>query len=281
MSNDRSLFEEKLAHRASQGLTRQRRCYTIAPARHFSHNDYLGLSNAPALKEAFAEGAFRYGFGGRASPLVSGYSYPHEAFEAAFAEYRGHERALLLGSGYLANLACIQGLADEKTALFYDKANHASLYDGATLSHATLHRYRSLSSLKDQLQTSESSLKVVVSESFFSTDGRRANLPELLTVSTENNALAIVDDAHGFGLFPLRELSIPLIVTPLGKAMGGYGGVISGSSILIETILQHARTYLFSTAPPPAMAHALQAGLNLVQSETWRAEKLFENITFF
>jgi 8-amino-7-oxononanoate synthase len=295
-----AVLEQRLLKRENQGLkrlrfTRETRTNRVC----FSSNDYLGLASETRLHQAFQEGIARYGFGSGASPLVSGYSYAHQACEEAFSAYRNRDRSLLFANGYLANLALIQGLFDEQSTLFYDRANHASLYDGAKLSSATLVRYRSedlypspmkglelgrdIPALSRQIEASSSPLKAIVTESIFSTDGRSAPLPALIELQHQHQVPLIVDDAHGFGLYPLTDsaLDLPIIVTPLGKALGGFGGIISGSQTVIETIIQCARNYLFSTAPPPALAHALTAGLALMQQESWRREKLFENVAYF
>jgi 8-amino-7-oxononanoate synthase len=284
-SLERSL-EARLSRHRQAGLIRVREAKANTRGKIcFSNNDYLGLVSEPLLLKAFEEGARQYGFGTGSSALVSGYSPVHERCEAAFSEYLNRERSLLFANGYLGNIGILPALFDEKSTLFFDKYNHASLYDGARLSGAELVRYRhlDLNHLHRLLSRSERELMGIVTESVFSTDGSESHIPRMITLCSQSDATLIIDHAHGFGVsdFPYSQEEVPVLICPLGKALGGFGSIISGSDTVIEAIMQFARSYMFSTAAPPAIAYALTEGLHLMKTQTWRKEKLMENIQFF
>ena len=243
----------------------------------FCSNDYLGLANDPALIAAAQEGARLYGVGSGASPLITGHMTPHAALEKRLAGFTGLERALLFSTGYLANLGVVPALTARGDAIFSDRLNHASLIDAARLSRAELHIYPhlDLAALENELATSKARRKLIVTDSVFSMDGDIAPLPELLALAERHDAWLLVDDAHGFGLLGPQGrgaaahfgLASPrlLIMGTLGKAAGAAGAFIAGAGNAIEWILQKARTYIFSTAEPPLIAHALLTGIDLIE----------------
>lgn len=259
----------------------------------FCSNDYLGLANHPAIAHALTEGVARYGSGAGAAHLVSGHYDAHERLEARLAAFTGCERALLFSTGYMANTGVLPALAGRGDAIFADRLNHASLIDGALLSRARFIRYPhlDLSALERALQETPARRRVIVSDAVFSMDGDIAPLAELLELAERFDAWLVVDDAHGFGtLGPqgrgalaeagLQSWRIVLIGT-LGKAAGVSGAFAAGQAEVVEWLLQKARTHLFTTATPPALAEALLAALELIeQGETLRRQ-LDENIALF
>ncbi len=260
----------------------------------FCSNDYLGLANHPKIIAALKDGAERYGVGSGAAHLLTGHSTPHHALEQALAAFTGRPRALLFSTGYMANLGVISALAGKGDALFEDRLNHASLIDGAILSRARLLRYQhgDVTTLQKQLNTCKVNRKIVITDGVFSMDGDIAPLPQLATVCHEHDAWLMVDDAHGLGVvgsegrgclahFNLNESQAPILMGTLGKALGTFGAFVAGSEELIETLIQKARTYIFTTAIPPAIAHATCTSLQLVKNETWRREHLSELIARF
>lgn len=243
----------------------------------FASNDYLGLANHPALIAAAQEGAARFGVGGGASHLVSGHSRAHEELEARLARFLGLPRVLTFSTGYLANLAVIPTLLGRHDAVFADRLNHACLVDAAVLSRADHHRYPhlDLAALERQLSESAAPRKLIASDAVFSMDGDSAPLPDLLRLADAYDAWLLVDDAHGFGVlgpqgrgslahFGLDSPRLILMGT-LGKAAGVAGAFVAGHRTVIEWLLQRARPYIFTTAAPPLLAHALLAAIDLIE----------------
>jgi len=260
----------------------------------FSSNDYLGLATDPRVVQAFKEGIDLYGFGSSASALVSGYYAAHQAFEEEFAAFVGRESALLFNSGYLANLGVINALATPDTTIISDKLCHASLLDAVKLSKAKHVRYahNDMVHLQQRLTQAASNPKIIVSESVFSMRGDVANLVKMVELSQQAQALLLIDDAHGVGVlgnygagicdeYSVTQQQVPLLITPLGKAFAGSGAVVSGSKELIDALLQFSRTYTYTTALPPAVAHAALTVLSLIKNESWRRKKLMQLIQFF
>ena len=249
----------------------------------FCSNDYLGLANHPLLVEALREGAARYGAGSGASHLISGHARPHALLEDRLADFVGahleQPRALTFCTGYMANLAIISGLTagDRDAEIFSESLNHASLIDGARLSRTRVHVYphADLAALEAMLKASNAATRLVVTDSVFSMDGDLAPLPELLALCEQHNAWLVVDDALGFGTLGARghgalehfDLRSPYLVYmgTLGKAAGIGGAFVAAHETVIETLVQKARPYIFTTAAPPAMAHALLASLDLIE----------------
>ncbi|MFM0616092.1 8-amino-7-oxononanoate synthase [Paraburkholderia nemoris] len=290
-------LNRQLRERAGQSLTRQRRtamspCGSHPRVMHegverlvlaFCSNDYLGLANHPALVAALAEGACRWGVGSGASHLVSGHSEVHAALEGDLAGWISPcipgARALFFGTGYLANLALLTALGDARATLFADKLNHASLVDGGLLARAHMQRYAHgrLDVLERQLQNCTTPVRLIVTDAVFSMDGDLADLPALLNLAERYDAWLIVDDAHGFGVlgpqgrgslahFDLRSERFIYMGT-LGKAAGVAGAFVAAHPTIAEWLLQVARSYIYTTAAPPAIAHALRASLELITGE--------------
>ncbi|MFN3579430.1 MAG: 8-amino-7-oxononanoate synthase [Pseudomonas sp.] len=252
----------------------------------FCNNDYLGLANHPAVIEAFTEGARRWGVGGGASHLVVGHSQPHHELEEALAEFTGRPRALLMSSGYMANLGTVAALVGQGDTVLEDRLNHASLLDAGLLSGARFTRYlhNDIDSLRGRLAKAEGNT-LVVTDGVFSMDGDLADLPALCAAAQERNAWVMVDDAHGFGClgqqgggivehFGLTPEQVPVLIGTLGKAFGTAGAFVAGSEDLIETLIQFARPYIYTTSQPPAVACATLKSLELLRQESWRREHL-------
>ena len=259
----------------------------------FCSNDYLGLANHPEVIEAFAQGARRWGVGGGASHLVVGHSTPHHELEEALAQLTGRPRALLLSSGYMANLGTVTALVGQGDTVLEDRLNHASLLDAGLLSGARFSRYlhNDPASLAARLEKATGDT-LIVTDGVFSMDGDLANLPELCAQSRSRGAWMMVDDAHGFGClgqqgggivehFGLGLEEVPVLVGTLGKAFGTSGAFVAGSEELIETLIQFARPYIYTTSQPPAVACATIKSLQLLRDEHWRRSHLQQLIARF
>jgi len=256
----------------------------------FCNNDYLGLANHPALIAAARDGLERFGVGASSSALISGHSKVCEELEVALAAFVGMPRALYFSNGYMANMGIIPSLVGAGDMVLSDRLNHACLIDGARLSGAELRVYphNDVARLEQQLAKSKSPRKLVVTDGVFSMDGDIAPLPALLMLCEQYDAWLLVDDAHGFGVLGPQGrgslahfgLAAPrvLYMGTLGKAAGVSGAFVAGDAMLIEWLLQRARTYVFTTASPPLLASALLAALNLLQTEIWRQQHLKELI---
>ena len=249
----------------------------------FCSNDYLGLAADPLLIEALREGTSMYGAGSGASHLISGHSRAHEKLENALADFFSPHimsgRALYLSSGYMANLAVITALADAHSEVFSEALNHASLIDAARLSRAkiTIYPHRDLTGLGRMLAASTAERKLIVTDGVFSMDGDIAPLKEILQLCELHDAWLIVDDAHGFGVlgkqgrglvehFSLRS-ERPILIGTLSKAAGVAGAFVTAHETIIEWLIQRARPYIYSTASPPALAHALLTSLKIIAGE--------------
>lgn len=252
----------------------------------FCSNDYLGLAADPRLIAALQDGARRYGVGSGASHLVSGHSAAHEQLENALAAFAHKPGALLFSTGYLANLGAVQALVGRGDTVFADRLNHASLNDAMLLSRAEAKRYRhnDLGQLERLLAETRRGRKLVVTDAVFSMDGDLAPLPELLALCERFDAWLLVDDAHGFGVLGEEgrgalahfNLDSPRIIymATLGKAAGVAGAFIAAERVVVETLVQHARSYVYTTASPPALAAALAKSLSLLREEEWRRAHL-------
>lgn len=243
----------------------------------FCSNDYLGLANDPQLVDALCRGARTWGAGSGASHLVSGHLRPHADLEAQLADFVRMPAALLFSTGYMANLAVAPALARRGDAIFADRLNHASLIDAALLARADHQRYphNEVAALERQLAASFAPRKLIVTDAVFSMDGDLAPLAELLDVAERHDAWLIVDDAHGFGVLgpqgrgSLAHLGLPasprlVLMGTLGKAAGLSGAFVAGDPVLIDWLVQRARTHIFTTAPPPALSVALSESLTLI-----------------
>ena len=252
----------------------------------FCANDYLGLAADPRLADAFRRGVGRYGVGAGAAHLISGHSQAHHALEEELAEFTGRERALLFSTGYMANLGVLSALLGRSDTLFEDRLNHASLLDGGLLSRATLKRYAhaDVAALCDQLDAARGR-RLIATDGVFSMDGDVAPLAALVAAAARHDACLMVDDAHGIGVLGpqgrgsvaaagLGQDEVPVLMGTLGKALGTAGAFVAGSADLIETLIQYARPYVYTTAMPPAVAEATRAALRIAADEEWRRERL-------
>ncbi|MCG9052023.1 8-amino-7-oxononanoate synthase [Laribacter hongkongensis] len=244
----------------------------------FASNDYLGLASHPALVAALQEGTARFGAGAGASHLVSGHLAPHDAAETALAAFLGREAALLFSSGYQANVGVISALVGRGDAVFADRLAHASLLDGCLLSRAEFQRFRhnDLADLERRLAASTAPAKLIAVDAVYSMDGDEAPLAALLTLAERFDAWLYVDDAHGFGVLgPQGRGTLaahgvaphPRLVqlATFGKAAGLAGAAVAADALIIDWLVNTARTAIFTTAMPPALAHALTAMLALVK----------------
>ncbi|WP_442513867.1 8-amino-7-oxononanoate synthase [Pseudomonas promysalinigenes] len=252
----------------------------------FCSNDYLGLANHPEVIAAWQTGAQQWGVGGGASHLVVGHSTPHHAVEEALAELTGRPRALLFSTGYMANLGAITALVGQGDTVLQDRLNHASLLDGGLLSGARFGRYlhNDPTSLASRLSKAAGNT-LVVTDGVFSMDGDLADLPALAGVTRAAGAWLMVDDAHGLGTlgaqgggivehFGLGIDDVPVLIGTLGKGCGTAGAFVAGSDEVIETLVQFARPYIYTTSQPPALACATLKSLQLLRRDTWRREHL-------
>ena len=263
----------------------------------FCSNDYLGLSQHPALRAAAIAGAQRYGVGSGASPMVSGHSEANAALERELAEFAGLERALYFYAGYATNASIVPALVGPGDALFSDALNHACLIDGARLSRAAIHRFAhaDLAQLDALLQASPARRKLVISDAVFSMDGDAADIPALIALCERHDALLFLDDAHGFGVCgPQGRGSLAAVgrtgaqasrrviyMATLGKAAGVSGAFVAGPSALVEWLLQKTRSYTFATAAPALLAESVRAALHVIRDEPARIAQLHRNIADF
>lgn len=263
------------------------------PMLSFCSNDYLGLAADPRVAEAFKKGIERWGSGSAAAHLLTGHSRAHQQLEQELAAFTGRERTLLFSSGYMANLAVITTLLGRGDAVIEDRLNHASLVDGGRLSAARLLRFShaDVNAAHQQLQKATGE-KLLAVDGVFSMDGDLADLPALASLCQQQDAWLMVDDAHGLGVlgangggslehWQLNARQVPVLMGTLGKAFGTAGAFVAGSEELIETLIQKARTWIFSTALPAAVAEATLASLTILRQENWRRERLQELVAKF
>jgi 8-amino-7-oxononanoate synthase len=260
----------------------------------FCSNDYLGFANHPEVVAAFRKGALQYGVGSGASHLISGHSRAHAALEEELADFTGRERAVLFSTGYMANLGIATALSGRGDEIFQDRLNHASLVDAALLARARLRRYRHAdpAALATLLSQARSQRKLLVSDGVFSMDGDCAPLPALASLARRYQAVLVVDDAHGLGVmgctgggtleeFGLEAEAVPVLMGTLGKAFGTFGAFVAGSQPLVELLIQKARSYIYTTALPAAIAEASRVSLRLLQREPWRRQHLHDLVVRF
>jgi 8-amino-7-oxononanoate synthase len=256
----------------------------------FSSNNYLGLANHPKLAAAAKEAIDRYGCGSGASRLISGNMTLHEELERRLAEFKGTEAALIFNSGFQANTGILSTLAGEGDAIVSDALNHASIIDGCRLSRAktVVYSHCDLDQLEAALKRSEASRrKLIVTESIFSMDGDEAPLAAIVELAERYGASVMVDEAHATGLFGAAGAGVVaslglgdrvlVQMGTLGKALGGFGAYVAGSGALRELLINRCRSFIFTTALPPAVMAMALAALDLVQSEPERRENLWNN----
>lgn len=291
--NERKALHLYRSRRISEGPQQPEMVIDGKSIINFCSNDYLGLANHPDVKQAFIDGINKYGAGSGAAHLINGHSTAHHALEEELAEFTGYPRALLFSTGYMANLGLVQALVGKGDTVLEDRLNHASLIDGGLLSGARFQRYahNDVTQLEEKLKTAKGET-LVLSDGVFSMDGDIANIPALANSCQNHNAWLMVDDAHGFGVlgehgkgslehFQLSRNNVPIYMATLGKALGTSGAFIAGSEALIETLIQKARPYIYTTATPPAVAEATRASLKLIQAQPELREQLNNNIKYF
>ena len=261
----------------------------------FCSNDYLGLAADPRVADAARRALADSGTGSGASALISGYNREHRELEEALAEFTGYPRVLLFTSGWAANCGVLRGLLTRHDSLIADELNHASLIDGGRLSGARYLRTRhaDLSDLEralgEDVQVGDGRLRLIVTDSVFSMDGDIAPLPQIAAMARAHGAALMTDDAHGFGVLgdhgrganELLGTRPDIYVATMGKALGAAGAFIAGSQTLIEYLIQRARSFVFSTAPPPAIAAAAREALHIIRGEPERRARLQANIARF
>jgi 8-amino-7-oxononanoate synthase len=252
----------------------------------FSSNDYLGLAHHPELIKAMAVAAARDGTGSGASHLVTGHSAGHSRLEEALARFTRRSRALLLSTGYMANLAALTTLAGRGERVLLDRLSHASLIDGARLSGARIQRYRHGDTDAVQRALEEhATCTVLATDGVFSMDGDVAPLATLARLARRHEAWLVVDDAHGLGVLGssgggaleeagLTEDDVPVLVGTLGKAFGSFGAFIAGPAEVIELFIQRGRSYIYTTALPPPVADVTLRALEIAAAEPWRRERV-------
>ena len=260
----------------------------------FCSNDYLGLASHPRVINALQEGARQYGAGSGASHLINGHSRAHHQLEEELASYVGRPRALLFSTGYMANLGVISALLGKGDAVFEDRLNHASLLDGGLLSQARLQRFQhnDIDDLEKKLSSSKAETMLVCTDGVFSMDGDLAKIKKLADICKRYDTWFMVDDAHGLGVAGATGRGVlesacaslddvPILVGTLGKAFGTFGAFVAGDNDLIELLIQRARSYIYTTALPPAVSEATRESLKLMDEESWRRDKLNDNIKHF
>jgi 8-amino-7-oxononanoate synthase len=260
----------------------------------FCSNDYLGLAQHPAIVDAMVAGVRRWGVSSGGSHLVSGHTGAHRELEDRLAEFVGRPRALLFSTGYMANLAVGAALLGRADRVFEDRLNHASLLDAGLMSGARFSRFRhaDVAALRRRLASPARGRTLVVTDGVFSMDGDVAPLRDLAVACRRADAVLMIDDAHGFGVngpsgrgsvaeAGLGEVDVPVLMATLGKAIGTFGAFVAGSEELIETLIQRGRTYIYTTALPPAIAEATLAALAIVRDEDWRRDRLRSHVSRF
>lgn len=301
-------YRRRLTLESPQGphvsLAGQTAAAEARPLLNFTANDYLGLANHPALVEASCRAAREFGVGSGSAHLVNGHQRAHHELEERLAKLTGRQRALLFSTGFMANLGVIDALASasreagRRLETFHDRLNHASLLDGARLAasgtsavRSRRFHHRDVADLERQLVRSRADDKLVISDGVFSMDGDCADIAGLSQVCARHGAWLMIDDAHGVGVLgehgeglvgrdtPLAD--VPILVGTLGKALGSAGAFVAGSEALIESLIQLARPYIYTTAQPPHVAAATLAALEIVAHEPQRRERLQARVRQF
>ncbi len=292
-------ISERLAELESSGLRRRLRVIEGPqgpevvldgrPVLLLCSNNYLGLADHPRLRRAAADAALSLGTSAGASRLISGSMSIHAELESRLAEFKGTEAALLFGSGYLANVGAIAALAQRGEVVFSDELNHASIIDGCRLARAEtfVYRHADTEHLEWGLRRAAGRAALIVTDGVFSMDGDIAPLPELADLAGRHGCRLLVDEAHatgcigpgGRGSVAAAGVSdeVDVIVGTLGKALGGYGAYVCGSRELVDFLINSARPFIFSTAPPPASVAAARAALELLADRPERVERLRAN----
>lgn len=301
-------LSKRLAEQCSAGLTRVQTLVTAKLGAHqtasekplinFCSNDYLGLTDHPALKSAAIAAVTDWGVGSGAAHLVSGHTRYHEALESALAKMTGYERVILFSTGYMANMALATALVEPDQWLIGDKLNHASIIDGCLLAGSKTakrqffrYNHGDCEHLEALLQKAPAN-SMVITDGVFSMDGDIAPLRALSKLCRQYGAQLVVDDAHGFGCLSagagsvshlgLRSSDVPIYMGTLGKAAGSFGAFVASSHTVIEALMQFARPYIYTTAMPPMIAAASLAAITEMQGDrSGLRAKLNDNISVF
>ncbi len=280
-------LQQELEQRKVNGLLRQRRLLDSPQAEHivandkpylsFCSNDYLGLANHPDLIAAMQKAAADSGVGSGASNLITGHHRYHDELEKQLATFVGLPAALLFSTGYMANIGVLGALMGRGDAIFADKLNHACLNDGAYFSYADFHRFphNDVQALEKLLQASKAKHKLIAADAVFSMDGDIAPIPEYLALCEKYDAYLYLDDAHGFGVLgehgqgSLNHFNIKspriIVMATLGKAAGVAGAFVAGEQVVIDYLIQKAKSYVYSTPAPPALSATLSASVKLIE----------------
>ncbi|MBU0745003.1 MAG: 8-amino-7-oxononanoate synthase [Gammaproteobacteria bacterium] len=279
---------KNLKKRQQLNLYRTRGVFGVNPYLSFSSNDYLGLANHPDVIRACEDGLKKYGCGSGSSQLLGGYSFAHKALEEELAGFLGYERVLLFSTGYMANLGVITTLfAGRDKSIFIDRFSHASIIDGCHYPRINFRRYKHLDvqDLNRILSSQDSKQKIIITEGVFSMDGDMAPLSNLVKIAEQNNGLLMLDDAHGIGVlgsqgrgtinyYGATSKQVPILVGTFGKSFGTFGAFVAGSKVVIESLIQFARTSIYTTSLPPAIVEATRTSLKLLQQDDWRRDHL-------
>ena len=304
MKRDDSAIKKWLVERKKQYLYRSLKTLESPQQTHiildgksllsFSSNDYLGLAAHPNVISAFQKAANQYGVGSGGSHLVTGHCIEHVRLEEALALFTGRDKAVLFSSGYMANMGVINVFMEAGDIVYQDRLNHASLLDAGMLCKAKMIRYchNNVAILSKKLECQPKQSSMIVSDGVFSMDGDIAPVTDLARLAKHYTAWLMIDDAHGFGVLGnaggglldaenLNQYDVPILMATLGKALGTAGAFVAGSHDLIDYITQTARTFIYTTAMPPAIAAATLESLTIITQETWRREKLQMLIALF
>jgi glycine C-acetyltransferase/8-amino-7-oxononanoate synthase len=286
-------INQELKALKKSGLYRELR--TINGKEHliFCSNDYLGLANHPKVIEASTKAIEKFGFGAGASRLISGNTILHEELEKTIAEFKGREVAIVFPTGYMANLGVISSLVSEKDTIIIDRLNHASIIDACRLSKAKLQVYphKDMKALEKILKRSgKYNKRLIVTDSLFSMDGDIAPLPEIVSLARKYNAITMIDEAHATGTLGEKgkgaeeyfgiEGQIDIVMGTLSKAIGSLGGFVAGSHALIDYLRNKARSFIYTTALPPAACAAALAAIEIIESEPELVRNLRMNSRF-
>ena len=297
-------FVKQLDQRRKDGLFRKRQCVNFSQGSiidiegetyiNYSSNDYLGFANNEKLKAHMIEAIDHFGLGAGSSQLLVGHTAAHRELETKLARFLNRDSALVFSTGYQANLAIASALIDEETIVLQDKLNHASLIDAALLSKGKLVRYKhaDIEQLKNLFEKYKNKKLVLMTDGVFSMDGDYAPLREIADLCKNYNALLIVDDAHGIGVFGktgaglleqlgLEQNQAPLLIGTFGKSFGASGAFIAGDSLLIEMFIQKARTYIYTTALMPAVASTMTAAIDMIINGDHLRKKINKLITVY
>ena len=259
----------------------------------FTSNDYLNIARDNRVKKSLAEAAENYGLGSSSSAVVSGYSKPHQLLEQKFAEFLNRDKTILFNSGYHANLGVICSLANRNSNIIADKLCHASIIDSIRLSGASYARYKhnDINHAESLLQETDRNC-LLITEGIFSMEGDITPADKLAEKCSQYEAVLAIDDAHSIGVlgengrgiceyYNLTQQKVPVLIIPLGKAFGSMGAIVAGNENLINSIRQFARSYVYSTALPPAIVSATLKAVEIIEQESWRRQRLLELIYFF